>query len=143
MAQHDEKIKQLLNQIENQKHNLGVKPKVVLNTNGLFWFNDKEHFNINTVNNTAVFVNALGFLLEKQTTQTEAAKRLGLEKFTFDWNGYSLEDWEHDFKLRTDYIAYTAKQKNLQALEKKLMDLRSEEAKTADVLDTIEKTLVG
>lgn len=141
MAKHDTKIKQLLSKIEAEKKSLGKRPRAVLNTNGLFRFDNSNHFNLNTVSDVGYLVRALGFLLEKQATQAEAAKRLGVEGYVFDWKGYSLEDWEADFKMRADTIAWNAKQKKLQALQKKLKDLRSEEAKTGDALSEIEGML--
>jgi hypothetical protein len=104
-------------------------------------FSDKNSFNINTVSDTDYFVRALGFLLEKHNTQMEAAKRLGIESYKFDWKGYSLQDWEEDFKVRSEAIVWNAKQRSLKALQSKLKDLRSEEAKTGDALDKIEKLL--
>ena len=107
MAKHDTKIKQLLNKIETEKKSLGKKPRVSLNTNGLFRFDNNNHFNLNTISDPGYLVRALGFLLEKETTQKEAAKRLGVESYIFDWKGYSIEDWEHDFKLKGQAILIT------------------------------------
>jgi len=141
MSKHDDKIKQLLTKIEADKKNLGTKPKVSLNTNGLFRYDNSNHFNLNTISDPGYLVRALGFLLEKETTQMEAAKRLGIDDYVFDWKGYSLKDWEGDFKLRAANIVWNGKQKKLQALQKKLKDLRSEDAKTDDALGEIEKML--
>jgi hypothetical protein len=141
MAKHDDKIKQLLSKIDSEKKSLGSKPKVSWNTNCIFRFDDNKHFNLNTISDPGYLVRALGFLLEKAGTQKEAAKRLGVENYVFDWKGYSLQDWEEDFKLKADIIAYNGKQKKLQALQKKLKDLRSEEAKTGDALSEIEALL--
>lgn len=141
MSKNDDKIKQLLSKIEADKKSLGKKPKVSLNTNGLFRFDNSNHFNLNTVSDSGYLVRALGFLLEKESTQKEAAKRLGVEGYVFDWKGYSLQDWEHDFKLKAEAITYGVKQKKLAALQKKLKDLRSEDAKTDDALGEIEKML--
>jgi len=141
MSKHDDKIKQLLSKIETDKKNLGKKPKVSLNTNGLFRFDNSNHFNLNTVSDSGYLVRALGFLLEKETTQREAAKRLGVDDYVFDWKGYSLKDWEGDFKLRADSIVWNARQKKLAALQKQLKTLRSEDAKTDEALGEIEKML--
>ena len=141
MSKHDDKIKQLLNKIETDKKSLGKKPRVSLNTNGLFRFDANNHFNLNTVSDPGYLVRALGFLLEKETTQKEAAKRLGVDDYVFDWKGYSLKDWEGDFKMRAASIVWGAKQKKLQALQSKLKGLRSEDAKTGDALGDIEKML--
>jgi len=141
MSKHDTKIKELLNKIEVDKKNLGKKPRVSLNTNGLFRYDKTNHFNLNTVSDPRYLVRALGFLLEKETTQKEAAKRLGIDDYVFDWKGYTIKDWEGDFKLRVESIVWDTKQKKLQALQKKLKDLRSEDAKTGDALSDIEGML--
>ncbi len=141
MAKHDEKIKQLLNKIDSENESLGTKPKISWNTNCIFRFDDNKHFNLNTINDPGYLVRALGFLLEKESTQGEAAKRLNVKGYKFDWKGYSINDWEEDFKLKAKIIAWNGKQKKLQALQKKLKDLRSEEARTGDALADIEKML--
>ena len=141
MSKHDEKIKLLLSKIDSEKKALGARPKVSWNTNCLFRFDDSRHFNLNTVKDTGYLVRALGFLLEKESSQQEAARRLGVENYVFDWKGYSLQDWEHDFKLKCDTIAWNARQDKLAKLQKQLKELVSDEAKTEMALDEIEKML--
>lgn len=141
MAKHDVRIKQLLDKIETEKKGLGPKPKLSWNTNCMFRYDDNKYFNLNTVKDTQVLVDALAFLLEKDAMQQEAAKRLGVETSGLEWKGFSLKDWEKDFELKARAIEYAAKQKKLVDLQKKLKDLRSEEAKTGDALDDIESLL--
>lgn len=141
MAKQDEKIKQLLNKIDSEKKKLGTKPKISWNTNCMFRFDENNYFNLNTVKDTKVLVEALAFLLEKQTMQGEAASRLGIECPDFEWKGFSLKDWEEDFKLKTRTTEWNAQQKKLANLQKKLKELVSEEAKTEMALDEIEKML--
>jgi len=142
MSKQDDKIKQLLSKIETDKETLGKKPKVSLNTNGLFRFDSNNYFNLNTVvSDPRHLVEALAFLLEKENNHKEAAKRLGVDDYVFEWYGYSLKDWEEDLKLRADTIIWNVKQKKLQSLQKKLKNLRSEDAKTDDALSEIEDLL--
>ena len=142
MAKNDNKIKQLLNKVDEEEAKLGTKPKMSWNTNCLFRYDgDQQHFNLNTVNNTGYLVRALGFLLEKCAHQKEAANRLGVTDYKFDWKGYSLQDWEHDFKLKAELIAWQTQQNKLNALKKQLKELVSDEAKTEMALDEIEKIL--
>lgn len=142
MSKHDEKIKKLLNKVETEKKKLGTKPKVIWNTNCMFRYNDQQYFNLNTVKDTTVLVEALAFLLEKQATMSEAAKRLGVNLPTLRWKGFPIENWEADFKLKAELIAWGEQQKKLAALQKQLKELVSEEAKTEMALEEIEKMLV-
>jgi len=59
MTKHDAKIKQLLSKVDSEKKKLGIKPKISWNTNCLFRYDDHRHFNLNTVKDTNVLVEAL------------------------------------------------------------------------------------
>ncbi len=141
MTKHDEKIKQLLSKVDSEKKKLGTKPKISWNTNCLFRYDDNRHFNLNTVKDTNVLVEALAFLLEKQAMQTEAAKRLGVGCSDFEWRGFSAKDWEEDFRLKAELIAWNVQKNKLADLQKQLKGLVSEEAKTEMALADIEKML--
>ena len=141
MPKQDGKIKQLLTKIEADKKKLGTKPRLSWNTNCMFRYDDSNRLNLNTVKDTGVLVDALAFLLGKQTARDEAAKRLGVKLQGFEWFGYSLKNWEDDFKLKAQTIEWNLQQKKLVALQKQLKELRSEEAKTDEALSDIEKML--
>jgi len=138
---HDEKIKQLLAKVESQKADLGTKPKAVWNTTSIFKFDSTNHLNINTVREHRELVGAMAFLLEKQSKWQEANHRLGTSCYPFEWNGYSVDQWEADFKLRADMITYDQKKKKLDETKAKLNTLVSEEARTEMELEDIEKIL--
>jgi hypothetical protein len=137
----DDKIKTLLDTIKKQREELGAKPKASWETNGIFKFSGSDHFNLNTVTDPEVLVRALAFLLEKQITTSEAAKRLGVESSGLKWEGYAIGQYEEDFKQRLEIIQWDAKKKLLQKTEKKLKSLVSEEARTEMELKDIEALL--
>jgi hypothetical protein len=141
MSAHDDKIKVLLEKVEEQKAGLGTKPKASWETNGIFKYTDGSYFNINTVKDPQRLVNALALLLEKESLQGQAAERLGVEAQSLDWNGFPVSDWEADFKKRIDIVKWQERKKQLEATKKKLKSLVSDEGKTEMALADIEKML--
>lgn len=134
----DARIKELLKTVESKRAELGKQPKLQLETNGVFKYEDGNHFNINTVTNKQVFVSALTFLIERSSSNSEACERLGVEaKDTFKWNGFTVEEYEGDFKQRIALVDWDVKKKQLTELEKKLGDMVSDEGKTEMELDDI------
>ena len=127
---------------------MGEKPRFRPITNAkfdikenLFCYDDIGFLNLNCTYPLDVFVEAFAFLLEKENRHQEACKRLGVNEKVFKWSGYTLEEWETDFKAKIDLIKYNEKEKELKALEKKLAELLSEEGKTSKMLEDIENLL--
>lgn len=137
----DAQIKNLLEVVEKKKKELGDKPTRTSITNGLFKYDDRNTVNINTVNDATVFVEILSFILDRKKTTEEASKRLGVEAKKFEWAGFTLEQWEEDFKSRVELIKWNQKKKDLDATNKKLKELISEDGKTAMALEEIAKSL--
>ena len=138
---YDDKIKKLMAVVEDKRKALGKKPRASWNTNAVFRYNDSEYFNLNTVQDPMVLVKALAFLLNASSFLKDAGMRLGVEDSVFEWNGYSLEDWEHDLLLRTNIMFWAGRKKELDQTEKKLKALISDEAKTGMELAELEKLL--
>lgn len=137
MAKNDDKVKELLAVIEAKKKTIGAKPKSAWRTNGILKFDSGEHVNINVVNQTEKCVEAVAYLLMKQSFLKQAADMLGVKHQADS----SLEDYVHDFKLRTSMVTWDIEKKKLDLLESKLKDLRSEDAKTEDALSDITQAL--
>ena len=140
MAKNDVVIKEMMIKVEEQKANLGVKERYVLKTNGIFKYEKGEYFNLNTVADPNVFVTALSYLLEKQLCFNEASTRLGVAG-EFKYDGYSVEEWEEDFKNKIKGIEYEKNKKKLEDAKKKLATLISEEARTEIELESLKKSL--
>ena len=141
MAKNDEMIKSLMAKVAEQKEALGVKQKVLWQTNAIFKFSDSRHINLNAVRLVTELVDAMAFLLNLNKTYDEAAKILGVSVTSFEWNGYTVAEWTTDFKTRISILAYEAKKAQLDATQGKLSTLVSEEARTEMELENIAKLL--
>lgn len=141
MAKNDDTIKNLMNKVAEKKATLGAKPKVSWKTNAVFKYDSNNYFNLNTISDTKTLVEALSFLIMRQTNNVKAAELLGVEVSEFEWAGYTISDWTEDFKTRTSVIKWEAEKNKLNALESKLASLVSEEAKTEMALEDIAKML--
>lgn len=141
MSNNDNKIKSLLSKVESQQIALATKPKVSWLTNAIFKYTDTNFFNLNTVKEPQILVEALSFLLEKETTLAHAATLLGVDVKPLMWQGYAVSDWQADFKKRIDIIKWEEKKTQLEAMKKKLSSLVSEETKTEMELSVIESML--
>jgi hypothetical protein len=141
MAKNDERIKQLMAEVEDRKEKLGAKPKATWLTNGVFKFSASEFFNLNTIQNSDKLVEALSFLINKTRDQDEAAQLLGVSEPSFEWGGYSIQDWLADFKTRLSIVTWEANKAKLDATQAKLAQLVSEEARTEMELDSISKSI--
>jgi hypothetical protein len=141
MSVNDDKIKQLLVKVEEQKAGLGPKPRAHWETNGIFKYSDKSFFNLNTVQNFQQLVDALAFLLEKTLFQNSASEKLGVTGKAFEWNGYPIEDWQADFKKRIEIVNWQARKVQLDQTKKKLKSLISAETKTEMEIEELSKLL--
>ena len=141
MSKNDSKIKELLAKVEDQQTNLGVKPRADWRTNGIFKYDSGNFFNLNTVKNFQPLLDGLSFLLEKQMLQKQAAEKLGVSVANFEWDGYSVQDWEEDFKRRVEIIKWQERKSQLEQTRKKMRALVSEEARTEMELEDIERLL--
>lgn len=137
----DEKIKELLAKIEVKKQELGVRPKASWNTNGIFKL-PEGHVNLNAVKDYEILLVSASKLISMSESRAKAAELIGLDKHTsFVHDGYPIEDWLADFKLRVAILNWEAEKLKLDALQKKLDSLRSEEAKTEQELSDITSML--
>lgn len=131
-TQNDAKIKELLNQIEQKKTQMGTKPRASWRTNGVI-----NEYNINTINSIGVCILLAAELLNQKKLRVEACEFLGVE--SVDHSG--IDDALEDIKLRAQIIKWDEEKKKLSALESKLKNLRSEDAKTEDALADIMKDI--
>jgi hypothetical protein len=141
MAKNDDKIKELMALVAEKKKALGDKPKATWSTNAVFKYNSNEFFNLNTVKEPKVLVEALAFLMQRTTMITEASRALGVAAHNPEWGGYSVADWVSDFKTRLAIVNWETKKAELEATQVKLNTLVSEEARTEMEIDSIAKLL--
>jgi 5-formaminoimidazole-4-carboxamide-1-beta-D-ribofuranosyl 5'-monophosphate synthetase len=80
-------------------------------------------------------------MLGQRQTLSEAATRLGVVVPEASFGGYTVYEWEEDFKLRISILKWEEKKRKLEETEKKLSALVSEEARTEMELEKIAKSL--
>jgi len=141
MSKNDEKIKTLIAAVEKQKKDMGKRPRVSFETNGLFTTAEGKRLNLNTVGDSQVLVEQLASLLVAEVFNGQAAEMLGLEAPPITRANYSVADWTGDFKQQIKLLDFRVKKKKLDKLNEKLGKLMSEDARTANELDNIEKLL--
>jgi hypothetical protein len=142
--ENDVRIKELMALVEKKEKDLGQRPRFLLETNGLFKLQvggGEETFNINTVKDPVLLVNALAMLITTENARREAAQRLGVEISEHRFRNYTIKDWETDFRNRVKMIEYERKKEELELIKKKLETLVSAEGRTKDQLDKICKLL--
>lgn len=132
----DTRVNELMEKVEAQRKALGAEPRFSPITNAKFHFDKETYFNLHVQTDICRFVRALAMLLEQSSHHQTACERLGLD-IPFLWYGYSLEDWETDFKGRIAALQWRDRKKQLDATERKLAELLSEEGKTSKALDEI------
>lgn len=131
----DEKIKNLLSEIENKHKSLGQKPASgSWKTNGVI-----NGTNINTINSIDKCVAILTDILAKSNSIKEACKLLGIDDSVYiaEYN-----DACSDITKRASVIKWDLESKKLKILEEKLKDLRSQDLKTEDALSDIAKMII-
>ena len=141
MNENDTKITSILEKIADKEKSLAKVKRHVLNTNGVFKYDDGSFFNLNTVSDVNVIVSAFALILQKQMSHAEAEKRLGVKGAVFSHCGYSVDDWEDDFKNRLDIVKFTKEKKTLEEAKKALEVLLSTETKTSKAIDDVLKNL--
>jgi len=142
MSVNDDKIKKLLGVIDEKREKLGTKPRMMLKTNGLIKFDNGKTVNINTINSLVDCVRTVAEIITVRDSYNKAAEALDIYLIDIPkFNGYSIEEWIEDFKLKVKIIQWNIEDKNIRNLESKLKNLRSEDLKTTDALDDISKDL--
>lgn len=138
----DKIIQELSLVVQQRKEEISKAEKPNWITNGCFKYSKTttESFNLQTVTDVNVFVNALAFLLDREKSFNEASEQLGVTG-KFDWFGYSVDDWRNDFKTRITKIQIAIKKKELEVIELRLNKLISEDLRTEMELAEITKAL--
>ncbi len=136
MSKNDDKIKEVLSQIEKKQKEIGTKPRAAWKSNGIIKLGNEGHLNINTINTLDTCVTATALVLHQASYRTEAAKFL---EVTVESDPQS--DYLDDLKLRASMIKWDVENKKLAVMEDKLKALRSEDAKTADAIADVLKGL--
>ena len=141
-TKNDEKIKALLEAIETKKQSLGTRPRLSLKTNGVITKDLNDSFdtpvNINTLNLDKC-ISTTAKLLSFKSTLRETMNFLELPEDPASL--IKVDEYLDDIKGRTKALLWDEENKKLKAMEDKLKELRSVDAKTEDAIGDIAKLL--
>ena len=143
----DEKVQKLFEVVQKKKVELELLTKTEKRswlTNCSFpWDenNTTSRINIQVISDPKILVKALAKLELQAKAEKEAAEKLGLDSYNFEWSNYSLDDWTADFQTRLAKIESSKKKAEFNDLEKRLNSLISPELKAELELLEIEKAL--
>lgn len=146
-AQADKKILDLITLAKNKKEGIAKAEKPNWKTNCSFTF-DLNHvrgemgsrINLQVVQETAVLVRILAFLIDMKAAFETAATILG-SKEEFSWQGFSFSDWESDIKTRAFKIRIKKEKEDLDLIEQRLSKLISPELRAEIELEELTSML--
>ena len=138
----DKAVQQLFEVVQKKKAEIAKAEKPNWLTNCSFRYNKESSnsTNIQVCSDVNELITILGFLIGKQNEFNLAKEVLGVTN-TFNWFGFTVEEWTNDIRTRIDKIQITNKKKELEQLELRLDKLISPELKASMELDEIKKLL--
>lgn len=132
MSKNDDRILVLKKQIEDKKKELGKPPRFSPVTTCLF------NYNGNRVNIHALTsVKEINAMLVYFNIYAMSAENLGIDCAEVCFEGFSVTDWMEDLNAKKIVVEYNEKKSQLNALEKKLDKLLSDDKKTELEIDAI------
>jgi hypothetical protein len=133
MAQkNDERILVLKKQIEDEKKELGKQPRFCPVTTCMFNY-EGNRVNIHTLTS----VKDINTMLVYFNIYAMSAENLGIDCTEVCLDGFSVSDWMEDLNAKKTVVEYNEKKSQLNALEKKLDKLLSDDKKTELEIDAI------
>ena len=132
MNKNDDRILVLKKQIEEKKKELGKQPRFSPVTTCMFNYNGNR-INIHTLTS----VNEINAMLVHFNIYVMSAENLGIDCAEVCFDGFSVVDWMEDLNAKKAVVEYNEKKTQLNALEKKLDKLLSDDKKTELEIDAI------
>lgn len=118
-----------------------------LKTNGKCYYRqDKQgtFVDFQTTTNPFEIGCMIGYVEQKKTEYLSGMNIIGATEFpVFKWNGFSLEDWIHDAKVRIDVLTYNNKKEILEKTRETIEKFMSEEERQAREFKNIINALTG
>lgn len=137
----DKMIDELFKVIQDKKSAIEKTERAKWQTNCSFAFGPNDsRINIQTVSEVKVIVGMYGFLMNQSDAFHKASEKLGVD-VVFEWQGFTFDQWENDFKTRVEKIQITTKKKELNDLTSRLDKLVSKEKREEMELLDIQKEL--
>jgi len=146
MAATDKKTLELIAQVKAKKAAIAKAEKPAYKTNLSFSYiegNKSSATNLNIETDVRKLICIAAFLTERSATYSMVAtKVLGVDKPPeFTWDGYTVDDWIGDLKLKITKIQIVAEKKKLEALEERLNKIISPEKRAELELEAIANEL--
>lgn len=145
MAATDKKTLELIAQVKAKKAAIAKAEKPSYNTNLSFSYvegNRSGATNLNVETDVRKLISIAAFLTERSAAYLVAAKLLGVDKPPeFTWDGFTVEDWIADLKMKITKIQIVAEKKKLEALEERLNKIISPEKRAELELEAIANEL--
>lgn len=135
-AKNDERILTLKKQIEEKKTNLGKAPRFSPITTCLLDYNGSR-VNLHTLNSTQDIDQMLTYL----NMWVISAENIYVDPANIMFSGFSVLDWMEDLRSKREVVIYQEESKKLDALNKQLEKLLSDDKKTELELDSIAELL--
>lgn len=137
----DEQIQKLQQLVEQKKAEIKKIEKPNWKTNQSYKHKNNV-YNILVIQDVDLIIEIVGSLLMEQDYNRRAKEMLGIiDKKSAMKDGYSIDAWVDDFRLRLDKINIQTKRAQLEKIEKQLLELESPEIKERRQLEEIEKLL--
>lgn len=133
MSKNDERIMELKSKIEKKREELNKKNSRFNPITNCLIILDKVTYNIN--------VESSELFLIKLNTMAMSAKDLGIDTSKLMISGYSLDDWIKDVKAKLEEQKYKKEKKDLDALERELTALLSDDKQTELEIDRLASLL--
>lgn len=144
-AKTDKRTIELINEVKRRKQEIAKIEKPNWKTNLSFCFVEgkkNDAIALHTVANVKTLISMAAFLMERRDNYEKAAKLLGVEQPPeFTWDGFSVEDWLEDFKMKISKIQIVSKRKKLEELEQRLGKIISPELRAEMELEAISEEL--
>ena len=135
-VKNDERILTLKKQIEEKKTNLGKSPRFSPVTTCLLDYNGSR-LNLHTLNSTKDIDPMLTYF----NMWVISAENIYVDPANIMFSGFSVLDWMADLRSKREVVVYQEESKKLDALNKQLEKLLSDDKKTELELDSIAELL--
>ncbi len=135
-------VEALFAELQKQKAAIAKteKPNWLTNCSFSFTRNGSDRTNIQTVSDVEILVEMLTALLEKADAYEKAKKVMGTTG-TFQWQGFTVEEWTADFQTRKNKIEVTKLKTKQTDLEARINKLVSPEKREAMEIEALKKEM--
>ena len=146
MENKDKIVEQLQNTLKLKKAEIAKIERADYKTNMTLNIGNGP-VNLNTCSDINILVSLLGTLINNSYGFTKATNAVGLDweldNCDFKHQGYSLNDWTNDIKIRVGKVSIAKKRKELEELETRLGKLESKELREKRELEELQRLIQG